>query len=179
MPNDSNELPQDDESNEQDGEPIVDPQDGATKSAKDDIISEFPEVDHDIVELIMKRSVEFSGPLPPPSLLQGYEDITTGSASRIIAMAEQEQKHRHHMDEYRDGNQFGLQNKGLNFGFTISLTVTIGGIALLLLGQPAVGIALVVGPAVTIGGLFLRKDRQNREQNEQKALPSESSTSED
>ncbi|EHI56450.1 hypothetical protein HMPREF9333_00312 [Johnsonella ignava ATCC 51276] len=37
----------------------------------------------------------FSGPLPPPSILQGYEDVLPGSADRILKMAEKEQSNRH------------------------------------------------------------------------------------
>jgi uncharacterized membrane protein len=35
-------------------------------------------------------SAEFSGPLPPPGLLAGYEHAVPGSAQRIITMAEQD-----------------------------------------------------------------------------------------
>lgn len=34
------------------------------------------------------QAVEYQGPLPPPQMLQGYEDIEKGLASRIVAMAE-------------------------------------------------------------------------------------------
>lgn len=38
---------------------------------------------------------EFSGPLPPPSIMKGYEDIVPGSADRILSMAENQAKHRY------------------------------------------------------------------------------------
>src|SRR5215469_6508990 len=44
---------------------------------------------------IAHEVAEFSGPLPPPSYLRDYETVVTGAASRIIAMAENEQTHRH------------------------------------------------------------------------------------
>lgn len=31
---------------------------------------------------------EFSGPMPPPSILSGYEKILPGAADRILSMAE-------------------------------------------------------------------------------------------
>ena len=36
----------------------------------------------------------FSGPLPPPSLYNGYDLVHKGSAERILSMAESEQAHR-------------------------------------------------------------------------------------
>ena len=34
---------------------------------------------------------EFSGPIPPPSIIEGYERVLPGSADRIITMAENSQ----------------------------------------------------------------------------------------
>lgn len=36
----------------------------------------------------------FSGPIPPPNLLERYEAITPGAADRILTMAENQSKHR-------------------------------------------------------------------------------------
>src|SRR4051794_22436827 len=44
---------------------------------------------------IAHEVAEFSGPLPPPSYLREYDIILPGAASRIISMAEAEQRHRH------------------------------------------------------------------------------------
>ena len=38
---------------------------------------------------------EFSGPIPHPAMLEKYERILSGSADRILSMAEREQGHRH------------------------------------------------------------------------------------
>ena len=40
----------------------------------------------------------FSGPLPPPPVLQGYEDVQPGFAERIMQMAESENRHRQQME---------------------------------------------------------------------------------
>lgn len=50
------------------------------------------------VRAIVSASVSLSGPLPPPQILQGYEEVLLGSADRILAMAEQSQAHGHFMD---------------------------------------------------------------------------------
>jgi uncharacterized membrane protein len=43
---------------------------------------------------VVTQSTQWSGPLPPPEALQKFEQIITGSADRILQMAELEQKHR-------------------------------------------------------------------------------------
>lgn len=42
---------------------------------------------------------QFSGPLPHPKHLLGYEEISPGAADRIISMAERDQSHQIQMDK--------------------------------------------------------------------------------
>lgn len=42
---------------------------------------------------------EFSGPIPPPSIIKGYEEALPGAADRIITMAENQAKHRQDMEK--------------------------------------------------------------------------------
>ena len=44
-------------------------------------------------------AVEFSGPLPPPQILDGYERACPGTANRIIEMAEAQSAHRRLMEQ--------------------------------------------------------------------------------
>ncbi len=37
-------------------------------------------------------SEQFHGPIPPPQILAGYEQLLSGSADRILCMAEQEKQ---------------------------------------------------------------------------------------
>src|SRR5712692_2728190 len=43
-------------------------------------------------------TAEFSGPIPPPSLLKGYEDIVPGAAERILSMAEADASHQREIE---------------------------------------------------------------------------------
>lgn len=45
------------------------------------------------------RREEFSGPIPHPSILEGYEKILPGSADRILRMAEAQVSHRHDLEK--------------------------------------------------------------------------------
>lgn len=44
------------------------------------------------------QTATFRGPLPPPDILRGYDDICPGAAERIIATYESEVSHRHEME---------------------------------------------------------------------------------
>lgn len=46
-------------------------------------------------ELSVVRNEFFEGPLPPPSVLAAYKDLSPDLVNRIVTMAESEQRHRH------------------------------------------------------------------------------------
>lgn len=60
--------------------------------------------DKDSTERQMERAVanvfqsEFHGPIPPPNIIKGYEEVVPGAADRIITMAENQAKHRQTME---------------------------------------------------------------------------------
>lgn len=45
--------------------------------------------------IIASKEEFFSGPIPHPSIVEGYEKILPGAADRILAMAEKEGEFRH------------------------------------------------------------------------------------
>lgn len=114
------------------------------KNKKEDLNQQAkasPQQSSSIPEL---TSATFSGPIPPPSVLDGYENICPGAAERIIAMAEREAEHSHLMDKE------AMQNKSdeVKRGQTFALVVTLAAFA-------AACVCAYVGAekaAVTIGG---------------------------
>ena len=61
------------------------------------VIESLPEKDRKIIFKTMcaiEQSSSFKGPLPPPEVLQGYENILPGAFERILSMAEKQQTHR-------------------------------------------------------------------------------------
>jgi uncharacterized membrane protein len=67
----------------------------------------------------------FAGPMPPPAILQGYEEIVPGAAERILAIAESDTKHQHAIEFAALAAAEGEVKRGQWFGFLI------GGLALL------------------------------------------------
>lgn len=76
----------DDEENLETDELLADPQ-------VQELLEKSPQVATKILAVIQRRS--FQGPIPPPDIIAEYENVLPGSAERILAMAENEQKHRH------------------------------------------------------------------------------------
>lgn len=98
---------------------------------------------------LVASATQFSGPLPPPGVLQGYEDVVPGAAERIIAMAESEQNHRHHIQRESTNKHYAFRRTGQFFGLLVALggLTTAGYIAYL--GHPAA--ASVIGGTTLLG----------------------------
>ena len=112
-------------------------------------------------------SATFSGPLPPPSLLQGYENIQPGFAERIVKMAEEESSHRKEQEQkeldadikfgHRDYTERRL---GQILAFLIVIIMAGLGSYLAMNGKEIVG-SVFGGPAiVSIVLAFLKKNNQ-------------------
>lgn len=102
-------------------------------------------------------STEFRGPLPPPQILQGYEEIMPGLTEKIVEQWQAETAHRHKTVDYanetdrlalnafveseRRGQYIGLGGLALVVAVAIVAMATgeteIGGLALLLGAGPA------------------------------------------
>lgn len=67
--------------------------------------------------VVEQRTQSFSGPIPPPSILEGYEQILPGAAERVLQLAEGDAAHQRAIEnraldaaerEVRRGQRFGL-----------------------------------------------------------------------
>ena len=47
---------------------------------------------------VQRIEAHYSGPLPPAGQLQQYDQVVPGAAERLIAMVEEEQRHRHSVE---------------------------------------------------------------------------------
>ena len=98
--------------------------------------------------------VSFDGPLPPPGMLGHYEEVCTGSAERILSMAEIEQ-----------GRRIEIESTALNtfrltalIGQLITAPTVIGAAILALLGHKFLATALAVLVGVPSIVNVLRKE---------------------
>lgn len=92
----------------------------------------------------------FSGPLPPPEVLKGYDDACPGAAERILAMAEKQADHRRSM-ESRNQTQGGRREwLGMVLGFVVAMNAIGGGVYLIRHGSQVEGLTSII---VALGGL--------------------------
>ncbi|MBI5885617.1 MAG: DUF2335 domain-containing protein [Deltaproteobacteria bacterium] len=111
----------------------------------------------------------FSGPLPPPKILEQYERVLLGSAERILKMAEKEQGHRHSIQKQEVDGVFGLQRWGQLFGFLIAMVAFIVGGILVYLGHDWVGGILMGGTVVSLVTVFVIGTRRKPEKENDEA----------
>ena len=89
------------------------------------------ESSHKVVPASVKKtSVSFTGPLPPPNLLAGYNNIVPGAAERIIAIAEGEAVHQRDMERLVTEHMFAERKRGQTFALFIAV-VALGASAFL------------------------------------------------
>mgnify|MGYP001591579865 CR=1 FL=1 len=112
--------------------------------------------------------ISFSGPLPPPNVLEQYDRIVPGAADRIIKMAEQQSQHRRELERKVIDSDVQNSKLGLIFGFIIGLVLISGGIFLIWKGYNLSGVLLGVVYVGSVVGIFVygswerRKEREHR-----------------
>jgi uncharacterized membrane protein len=101
-------------------------------------------------------SSSFSGPLPHPEVLRGYESVQPGAAERIIKMAENEAIHRHSLE--RNGQKSFVNNErlGMLCALFICLVALMGGFLCILKGHPTAGTILSATPLGVIVTVFIQ-----------------------
>jgi len=110
----------------------------------------------------------WSGPIPPPQTLEGYEMLVPGAADRILKVAEAQTAHRIDMESTVIRGDSKRSYLGLLAGFVLSTMVIAGGIYLVALGHDwagagLVGLNLTGLAAVFVYGSRLRQAALRRE----------------
>ncbi len=65
-----------------------------SQDKKDKIIKAFISI------TAVSQASTFSGPIPPPQVLKGYNEIIKDGAERIILMAEKQSNHRMQLEDH-------------------------------------------------------------------------------
>lgn len=119
----------------------------------------------DHVGRVVQVARQFSGPLPSPEMLQGYENTHPGLADRIVAMAENEQKHRHQLEAKSVESVISKEKRGQQYALFITcLIIPVSGV-LVYLGHP-IWAAIYGGVTLaSLVGLFLGSQRHSKHKN--------------
>lgn len=95
--------------------------------------AEMEEQREQVRQVVTSVMSEFSGPLPPPSIMKGYEDIVPGSADRILSMAENQAKHRQSMEKKIIDIESRDSLLGILFAFFLGASCIIAAIIIVIL----------------------------------------------
>ncbi len=148
-----------------------------------EIISGLPEDDQKMIaSVILARS--FSGPIPPPHILKGYEDVLPGSADRILRMAEEQSKHRQSLENQVIPEQLAQSRRGQYFGFSLALICLVSSSVLAFYGMTVVASILAsttIGAVVytfVLGKKYQGKKMDNLRQENENNIEGDTSDSE-
>jgi len=107
---------------------------------------------------------QWSGPLPPAADLAAYDAVVPGCAERIVAMAESEQKHRHHLEDTVLTSDSRRSWAGLLGMFILAGMAIAGGIWLVAQGKSTEGLLVfAVETATLLFSLLKSFDERRRE----------------
>lgn len=109
----------------------------------------IPPVQKQRVLSVLIAKTSFSGPVPPPALLQGYNDVLENGAERIVTMAEKQSMHRMQLEDHAVKEGLKQSRLGQTFGFIIGLVVLVLATLLAYLGHDVV--AGIFGGSTIVG----------------------------
>ena len=101
---------------------------------------------------IHAAALYFQGPVPPPQVLGGYEELLPGAAERVFLMAEQQAAHR-----------LRLEARGQAYGFAIAAVTVIGSFVLIAYDKSVLGVAAVIAAVAGLSGLFVWSKAKERD----------------
>lgn len=116
----------------------------------------------------------FAGPLPPPNILQAYEQVEAGLADRIVAMAEDQGRHRRELEwKALEGNQ-AAQTRGQRSALILGLAGAALAGLLVWKDQFLWGVGLFAGELISLATVFLigrrKGDKELEEKREEEAV---------
>lgn len=115
------------------------------------------------------QQTQFSGPLPPPSILREYNEVDPTFAERIMTMTEKQSDHRRSLEQLAITSEIRRSWAGLCCGFLIALAGLAVSAYLGSIGQSAA--ASIIGGSTLVGlaGVFVYGTISRKQERQQKA----------
>ncbi|MBU1289979.1 DUF2335 domain-containing protein [Patescibacteria group bacterium] len=107
-----------------------------------------------------------SGPLPPPVVLEQYDQIVSGAAERILTMAESQSKHRREIESMVIGSDIKNSKLGLVFGLIIGLAGILATVTIAIFGHPVLSGVIGFSTLSSLVGVFVYGSRERRQERE-------------
>ena len=116
------------------------------------------------------RITQYTGPIPPPEVVRQWEALVSGSADRILKMAEKQATHRMSLETKLLDGDIKKSWFGLWIGFAICIILIIGGTILIILDHDVAGTAIISTNLISISAMYIYGLR-NRQQERVSQLP--------
>lgn len=103
----------------------------------------------------------YSGPIPPPDLLQRFDEVYPGAAKQILDDFVQESAHRRGMERKVVGAEAFKEVCGSIFAGLIGLTGVGGGVWLAHEGRSTGGLSAIFATLASLVGVYLYQTRRS------------------
>jgi uncharacterized membrane protein len=138
-------------------------------SAAPDLIGEIlaPQEHRQALQIsskVTQELVHWTSPYPPPTILEAYEKIVTGSAQKLVDQAESQTKHRIEMEKTVTRGDGQRSWAGLILAFILCVLCIGGGVACILCGHDSAGATVATGAVVSLAGIFIYGTKMRREE---------------
>ena len=104
---------------------------------------------------ILAVTRSFEGPLPPPNILAGYEDVLPGSAERILLMAEQESAARRVLVASLVSADVSRARWGLWLGAFVAIVAIVAATVMALAGHAWPGTVVITIDLASVVSVFV------------------------
>lgn len=111
---------------------------------------------------------KFKGPLPPPQIMAGYQEILPDAPDRIMKIFESQSAHRQEIENKVINSKIADSKRGMIFGFVLALILIIGSFILLWTGKKIEGFSILLGTATGLIATFVYATRSNKKEREKK-----------
>lgn len=112
----------------------------------------------------------FSGPLPPPEILEGYTRIYPEAPEKLFKWVDEQQEHRHFIEKEQLNKDYRYMTVGIVSELIIACLLIIGGVVLILNDKEVYGIIGVASPfLLPLISMFINRritHKNNQEKNE-------------
>lgn len=110
----------------------------------------------------------FSGPIPPPTILEKYNLVVPDAANRIIRMAEEQAQHRRTLESKAIGIESRNSFFGLIAGFIIGMSGIVGGAIAIVGGHEVSGTLYGSAALTSLVSVFVYGSKNRRKEREEK-----------
>jgi len=109
---------------------------------------------------ISQVSYSYSGPFPPPQMIEHYQKLHPEAARVLFERYEEQEKHRIELERLSITTQLKESTRGQIMGFVLALTFITSASYLALNGQPVVGGLFGSTTVLALVGMFVYGKKQ-------------------